>query len=56
MLKKCSNCKKEIDGGRIVWITTAKNIVIRCLCDSCINKLKNDKNILKYEIKGSKND
>ena len=48
---KCSKCKSQMDECKIVWITTRKNTTITNLCQDCINELKYDKTIIKYEIK-----
>ena len=48
---KCSKCKRQTNECKIVWITTRKNTVIRNLCQDCIDELKYDKTIIKYEIK-----
>ena len=48
---KCSKCKRQMNECKIVWITTRKNTVIRNLCQDCIDELKYDKTIIKYEIK-----
>ena len=50
-MKRCSNCKRETDGGQIVWVNYKINTHIKYLCKKCIEELKNDKKIISIDIK-----
>ena len=50
-IKRCSNCRKQTNNGKTVWVNYKNKTLIRYLCEECIENLKNDKKVISYEIK-----